>query len=119
MPLRQLTRVVPVIIGDAVPNLLRNPHAVWKVARLAATADLTGELEELKQRRLPVVILWGQKDTVIPAASIDSLRMALGDPHVITVPGSHTWLLADPDGFGEVMTNGIAPPLDGPQAAGA
>lgn len=108
MPMRQLTRVIPVILGEAVPNLLRNPHAFCKVAHLAATADLTEELEVLKRRRLPVVILWGQKDTVIPAASIESLRAALGDPHVITVPGSHTWLLADPDGFGEVMTNVIA-----------
>jgi hypothetical protein len=24
---------------------------------------------------------------------------------VVTVPGSHSWLLADPDAFGEVMTN--------------
>jgi hypothetical protein len=23
----------------------------------------------------------------------------------VTVPGAHTWLLGDPDAFGEVMTN--------------
>jgi pimeloyl-ACP methyl ester carboxylesterase len=111
LPGRQLTRVVPVIVGDAVPNLLRNPRAVWRVADLARNADLTSQLEELKRRRLPVVILWGQRDSVLPRASVDSLRAALGDPMLITVPGSHNWLLADPDGFGEVMTNviGAAP----------
>lgn len=113
LPGRQLTRVVPVIVADAVPNLLRNPRAVWRVANLARNADLTAQLEELKRRRLPVVILWGQRDSVIPRASVESLRAALGDPKLITVPGSHSWLLADPDGFGEVMTNviGAAPPL--------
>lgn len=115
LPMRQLTRVVPVIVADAVPNLLRHPRTIWRVADLARTADLTVELEGLKQRRLPIVILWGQQDTVIPRASVESLRMALGDPQLITVPGNHSWLLADPDGFGEVMTNviGAAPPTNG------
>ena len=27
------------------------------------------------------------------------------DVIVITVPGTHSWLIADPDAFGEVMTN--------------
>ncbi len=105
LPLRQISRVLPVIAADAVPNMLRHPGAIVRVARLARLADLTGELEELKRRRLPVVILWGRSDTVIPYASLEALRAALGDPEVITVPGTHTWLLADPDSFGEVMTN--------------
>jgi pimeloyl-ACP methyl ester carboxylesterase len=105
LPARQLTRLVPVIVGDALPNLVRNPRAIWRVAHLARGADLAGELEELKRRRLPVVILWGHTDQVIPGASLESLRAALGDPEVITVPGSHNWLLADPKGFGEIITN--------------
>ncbi len=112
LPMRQLTRVVPVILADAVPNLLRHPRTIQRVAHLARTADLTAQLEELKRRRVPVVILWGQQDTVIPLASVESLRAALGDPKLITVPGHHTWLLADPQGFGEIITNVIsaAPP---------
>ncbi|HEX2499471.1 MAG TPA: alpha/beta hydrolase [Actinomycetes bacterium] len=105
---RHLRRVLPVIAADAVPNLLRNPRAIWQVAHLARTAELTSELEELKRRRLPVVILWGERDTVIPHAALQSLRAALGDPHVITVPGTHSWLLTDPDTFGEVITNVIS-----------
>jgi len=117
---RQLTRVLPVILTDAVPNLVRNPRTIWRVANLARTADLTGQLEDLKRRRLPVVILWGQQDRVIPRASVDSLLAALGDPELITVPGNHTWLLADPEGFGEIITNVIsaAPPApDNPTPA--
>ncbi len=104
-PVRQLTRVIPVIAEDLVPNLLHNPWAILRVANLARTADLTAELAELKRRRLPVVVLWGKRDTVIPQAASDALRTALGNPTCITVPGNHVWLLADPDEFAEVMTN--------------
>jgi pimeloyl-ACP methyl ester carboxylesterase len=102
---RQIRRVLPVVVEDAAGNLVRNPRAIWYVANLARTADLTRELEELKRRRLPVVILWGQGDTVIPRASVESMRQAVGSPNVITVPGNHSWLLSDPDMFGEVITN--------------
>ena len=110
LPWRQLTRILPVIAEEALPNLVGNPRAIWRVARLARTADLTAELEELKRRRLPVVILWGRGDTVLPPASLESLRSALSDPALITVPGKHSWLLADPGSFAEVMTNVVGLP---------
>jgi pimeloyl-ACP methyl ester carboxylesterase len=104
MPFRQVTRVLPVVLEDALPNLLRNPATLWKVANLARTADLTFELEELKRRQVPVVVLWGDKDTIIPKPSFDALCAAIGSEGEV-VAGNHSWLLADPDAFGEVMTN--------------
>lgn len=104
-PVRQATRVLPVIVEDALPNVLRNPRALWRVGRLAARADLVAELEELKRRGLPVVVLWGSADRLVPLACLSQLRAVLGDDQVHTVDGSHSWLLADPDGFAEVMTN--------------
>lgn len=107
LPLRQLTRVLPVIVEDAFGNAVRNPRAAWRVAGLARRADLTLQLEELKRRRLPVVVLWGENDRVLTPAGLDSLRAAAGldEAHCITVPGNHSWLLADPAAFGEIMTN--------------
>lgn len=106
-PVRQASRVLPVVLGDAVPNLVRNPRAVIRVAGLARRADLTRELEELKRRELPVVVLWGARDGVIPRAAFDSLCTAIGAEGAV-VEGSHSWLLADPDQFGEIMTNVVA-----------
>jgi pimeloyl-ACP methyl ester carboxylesterase len=103
-PLAQFTRIIPVMLEDAVPNAVRNPLALWRVAQLARKADLTPELEDLKQRRLPVVVLWGDKDQIIPRASFDALCAAIGTTGEV-VAGTHSWLLADPDAFGEVMTN--------------
>jgi pimeloyl-ACP methyl ester carboxylesterase len=106
-PVPQATRVLPVVLGDAVPNLVRNPRGVWRVGQLARRADLTPELEELKAAEVPVVALWGTRDGVIPRSAFDAMCAALGQGgHV--VEGSHSWLLADPDHFGEVITNHVA-----------
>jgi pimeloyl-ACP methyl ester carboxylesterase len=114
LPIRQLTRVLPVIAQDVARNLLRSPGARWRVGRLASTADLRPELEELKRRRVPVVVVWGRQDQVIPEASLAAMRLALGDPRVVTVEGSHAWLIRDPRSFTEVITNvvGLGPAGD-------
>lgn len=117
LSVRSLTRVLPVVASDAVPNVVRRPQVVWHVGRLAREADLSAELEELKQRRLPVVILWGRQDTVIPWACAESLASALDLREIVTVPGSHSWLLEDPSLFAEILTNVIDLPINGDQPA--
>ena len=107
LPGRQVTRVIPVIAEDVIGNLFRNPLALWRVGQIARSADLRDELEALKQRGLPVVVLWGKEDKVLPEASLEAIAEALGGEADV-VDGRHSWLLADPDSFGEVMTNVIA-----------
>jgi pimeloyl-ACP methyl ester carboxylesterase len=107
LPVRQMRRVLPVILEAVVPNVLRDPRAFWHAASIARCADLTGELEQLKRRRLPVVVLWGDRDELVTRASFDALCESLGNPVSVTVSGSHSWLIADPDAFGEVITNVI------------
>jgi pimeloyl-ACP methyl ester carboxylesterase len=111
LPLRQVTRVLPVILEDLGPNLRRSPGSVWRVSKLARYADLTDELAELAARKLPVVVLWGRSDRILPQAAFESLCRAVGvtegTDSCITVAGNHSWLLADPEGFAEIMTNVI------------
>ena len=109
LPLRQLRRVLPVILEDAVPNLLHNPGGIIRVANLARSANLERELSELKALGLPVVVLWGAQDSVLPRLSFEALRDAAGG-RCVTVPGGHSWLIADPAAFGEVMTNVVGLP---------
>jgi pimeloyl-ACP methyl ester carboxylesterase len=101
-----IRQVLPVVLEDALPNVIRNPRAMWKVANLARTADLTDELEQIKERKLPVVVLWGDKDKIIPRTAFDALCTAIGKDGAV-VEGTHSWLLADPDAFVEVITNDI------------
>jgi pimeloyl-ACP methyl ester carboxylesterase len=108
MSARGLTRVLPVIASDALRHALTRPATMWRVGRLARQASLGIELEELKRRRLPVAVLWGREDTVVPWACAQSLITALGDPEVVTVPGDHGWLISDPRRFVELLTNVLA-----------
>lgn len=105
-PIPQATRVIPVVLEDAVPNLVRNPRAFWRVGGLVRRVDLTHELEELKDRELPVAVLWGSRDGLVPEASFADLCRAIGSEGEV-IDGSHSWLLADPDAFGEVITNHV------------
>lgn len=101
-----LVTTVRALLEDAIPNIARNPLGVWRVGSLARRADLTHDLAEIKARQLPVLVLWGEGDGIIPRASFDALCAAVGSAGKV-VPGRHTWLLADPDSFGEVMANSV------------
>jgi pimeloyl-ACP methyl ester carboxylesterase len=103
-PIRQATRVLPVIAEDLVPNLLRHPRAIVRVAGLARRADLRSELESLRDRGLSVSIIWASRDSIVPRESFEALCVASGVEGTV-VEGSHSWLLADPARFGEVITN--------------
>ena len=103
-PLFEVSRILPSVLEDLIPNALRNPMALWRVGQLARKADLRAQLEELKRRETPVVLLWSVQDQVLPKHSFDALCAAIGQSGEV-VDGSHSWLLADPDAFGEVMTN--------------
>jgi pimeloyl-ACP methyl ester carboxylesterase len=105
-PLRQATRVLPVVLEDLVPNLVRNPRAIVKVANLARRADVRPQLEALRDRGLPITIIWGKRDGVIPRESFEALCVASGVQGTV-VDGSHSWLLADPANFAEVITNDL------------
>jgi pimeloyl-ACP methyl ester carboxylesterase len=105
-PMRQATRVLPVIAEDLLPNVLRHPRAFVRVANLARRADLRSELEALRDQGLPITIIWAARDGIIPRESFEALCVASGVEGTV-VEGSHSWLLADPEHFGEVITNDV------------
>lgn len=105
-PIRQATRVLPVVFEDFLPNMMRNPRAIVRVANLARRADLSAELESLRDSGMPISILWGKRDGIITRESFEALCVASGVEGTV-VEGSHSWLLADPARFGEVITNDV------------
>jgi pimeloyl-ACP methyl ester carboxylesterase len=105
---RHYRKVLPVVLRDVVGNALTNPGAVWRAADLARSADLRDELATLAERGLPVSILWGSEDNVVPEATFLAMCEAVGAPGDIIEDAGHSWLLADPEGFGELVTNSLA-----------
>jgi pimeloyl-ACP methyl ester carboxylesterase len=104
---RRYRKVLPVVLRDLLSNAVGNPRALMRAGELARTADLREELSELAQRGLPVSILWGTEDTVVPEATFLSLCEAAGSEGDIIEDAGHSWLLADPEGFGELLTNSV------------
>jgi pimeloyl-ACP methyl ester carboxylesterase len=96
--------VLRVIAQDVVRNVARNPSAFWRVAGLARRADLRLELDDLRHRGVPLVVLWGVEDRILPQASCDAISAVTGTAPEF-VAGAHSWLLIDPDQFAELMTN--------------
>lgn len=105
---RDYRKVLPVVVRDLVGNALTNPRAIWRAAELARNADLRTELATLAERGLPVSILWGSEDNVVPEATFLALCKAAGAPGDIIEDAGHSWLLADPEGFGDLVTNSLA-----------
>jgi pimeloyl-ACP methyl ester carboxylesterase len=105
---RHYRKVLPVVLRDVVANALTNPGAVRRAADLARSADLREELATLAERGLPVSILWGSEDNVVPEATFLAMCEAVGAPGDIIEDAGHSWLLADPEGFGELVTNSLS-----------
>ena len=62
---------------DLVPNLLRNPRALLYVGGLALSGSSRRELAELRERELPVLVVSGSDDSVIPVSAFEALCGAL------------------------------------------
>lgn len=100
-------KALPVVARDFARNVVRNPGNLWRAGALARTADLRAELADLADRGLPVTVLWGDQDRLIPEAAFVATCDAAGAPGDVVDRAGHSWLLADPEGFGEVITNSL------------
>jgi pimeloyl-ACP methyl ester carboxylesterase len=105
LPIRRSGRLLATLLEDALPNMVHNPRALWKAANLARQTDLTAELETLAAGDLPVDVLWGERDTIVPRASYEALCKAVGSEGRVVGGQRHLWLLGDPDAFGEALAS--------------
>lgn len=108
---RGVLPTVSAILSDAIPNLVTNPLGMWKAASVARSADLVDDLRDLKGEGMPMTVLWGEGDSIIPRASFEATCEAAGVTGHL-VPGRHSWLLADPEAFAggvvEAVTSALA-----------
>jgi pimeloyl-ACP methyl ester carboxylesterase/predicted amino acid-binding ACT domain protein len=101
---RDSCRVMQAMREDLIRNMVVNPWAMLEIGALARTVDLTTELAELRRREVPILVLWGDNDGVLPRGSFDTLCAAIGtDGRVL--PGGHSWLLANPRALSAVLDN--------------
>ena len=89
-----------------IENATRDPLRVATTALVAVSADLRREMASLAADDLPVTVLWSDRDGVIPMSAFDTFCSTFGAEGQV-VRGGHSWLLASPDAFGDVLENMI------------
>lgn len=97
-----LVRVLPAVLGGAVPNLVANPLAMWRVGEFVRRAHLLEEIAAVSRRRVPLTLVWSDRDRLVPHAGFSALcRAARVEGEV--VPGNHSWLIAHPRRFADIV----------------
>ncbi len=114
---REGYRVGQAISEDLIWNVVLNPLALVEIANVARRADLTAELAELQRRELPILVLWGDGDGVLPLSSFDALCAAIGTEGTV-LRGGHSWLLANPRALSEVLDNVVHVQVATPEVTG-
>ncbi|HMK63191.1 MAG TPA: alpha/beta fold hydrolase [Acidimicrobiales bacterium] len=101
-----LTRILPAVLGEAVPNLVSNPLAMWKVGEFVRRAHLLEEIAAVGRRRLPITVVWSDRDRLVPHWGFSALCEAAGVEGEV-VPGNHCWLIAEPHRFGDLVLRAV------------
>ena len=99
-------RMLPTLLEDFIPNLVRNPLGMVRTGEFIRKADLVAEVADIASRGVPVTVVWSDRDGLVPRSAFDDLRRAAGVEGVV-VEGSHAWLIAAPAGFGELAISAL------------
>ncbi len=102
---RQL-RLLPTLLEDFIPNLVRNPLGMIRTGEFIRRADLVGEVRAVAALGVPVSVAWSDRDRLVPRSAFDDLRHAAGVEGVV-VEGAHAWPIADPGAFGELAISAL------------
>jgi pimeloyl-ACP methyl ester carboxylesterase len=101
--------------GLAIPQAVANAVAPWRLVApalsvlLSARSTLT--LARLKQEEIPVFVLHGERDQVVPVAAARDAARRAGGELVLVHGAAHSWLLEDPETLrsivAELLGNGL------------
>ena len=111
-------RLLPTLLEDFVPNLVRNPLGMFRTGEFIRRADLVAEVRAIAARGIPVSVAWSDRDGLVPRSAFDELRRAAGIDGVV-VEGAHAWLIADPEVFGELVISALVDARPGADGRGS
>ena len=87
--------------GLALPQAMANAFAPWRLMAPALSVLLSARsaltLTRLKAQRVPVFVLHGERDQVVPVAAARDAAARSGGELVLVHGAAHSWLLADPE----------------------
>lgn len=91
-------RFLPLLLRDA---LRMGPVTLWRAARGLLAEDVR---EDLRRIEAPTLLVWGEKDTLIPPAIGDLLREEIPDSGLLIMEGAaHVPMFDRPDEFNAAL----------------
>ena len=85
---------LPVLVRDA---LRAGPATLWRAARDLLAEDVS---EDLRRIAAPTLLVWGERDTLVPPATGDLLRKVIEDSRLLVVEGAgHVPMFERPEEF--------------------
>jgi len=107
MDLSAIPRVLPAVLEGALPNLLRSPLALVRVAGVVMRAHLLDEARRVAQSGKPITVVWSDRDGLVPHSAFAALCHAASTKGLV-VEGPHSWLIANPTRFADVVLTSLA-----------
>lgn len=106
-----LARTAPALAPTLARDALRTgPASLLRGALQATRSDLRSELSAI---RAPTLLVWGERDALLPPALGDVWQEALADVRLVRLPGaSHVPMWEAPDAFTAVVADFLEEPLD-------
>lgn len=101
---REVARAAPSLLRDFLPNVARKPLTLALTARVALTASLVEQAEQLVASGLPVLFVWGDADRLIAPGGLGAVAGSLPSE---VVRGRHGWLLTQPEEFATLLRNAL------------
>jgi pimeloyl-ACP methyl ester carboxylesterase len=99
----QMTKLARLWGGTAWGDLTRPWQLFGPFLSVLRSPGSRAMLERLREAQVPVVVIHGERDLVVPLATgRDTARQAGGDLVVVKGAG-HSWLLSDPETFPRIM----------------
>ena len=99
--------LLPRLAGDA---LRTGPSSLLRGALDATRADLRADLGRV---RAPTLLVWGERDALIPPAAADAWRAGLPDARLVRLPrAGHIPMWEEPAAFADAVLGFLQEPLD-------
>ncbi len=100
-------RVSPAFLRLLAADALRlGPHRVLRAARDLLAHDVT---EELRRVEAPTLLVWGERDVLVPVASCDVWRQEIADARLVSMPHvGHVPMVERPREFVELVLDFLA-----------
>src|SRR5215203_4133076 len=99
---------LPVLVRDA---LRMGPATLWRAARDLLAEDVR---EDLRRIEAPTLLVWGERDTLVPPATGDLLRKEIEGSRLLVIEGAgHVPMFDRPEEFDAALLAFLAGETDG------